>query len=421
MKVVQLGSGKKSVEAIAGLIWQPLLPDNIRRELRPLAKELDKDLYVYWKSTHSVAGFASNSEGASVGQVPVALIIAKALEREGSAKSSLVAVSAPDDSGLYFYVSRKNGYILADGDHYGTEDEIKARMLSDFGFGGWELLVCPDHWRISGSEARSFDSFLPTKNDQVRIPSSWGLKLVKIAWQKSAVRVLIAAAIPTLIAYGYYELQRIQFKKRVAEQAAIAAAQEEQTRIQNLRREPWPDAPRAMKFARACEMAIARTGLIAANWNLSAITCDAGFLVVKWERSGTSTYAAHLKAIKPSAVLDPTGIFATVTEPLEIDKQEITPVREVLPSTDARVVVLSDLVNRYGMEVSMKLKPVATPAPGVIPDAWREINIVASSTLGLTMSVALMDAPAFRLNKITGAMKNGFVKYQFTGIQYANP
>jgi hypothetical protein len=418
MKVVQLGSGKKSVEAIAGLIWQPLLPDNIRKELRPLAKELDKDLYVYWKSTHSVAGFASNSEGASVGQVPIALIIAKALEREGSAKSSLVAVSAPDDSGLYFYVSRKNGYILADGDHYGTEDEIKARMLSDFGFGGWELLVCPDHWRISGSEARSFDSFLPTKNDQIRIPSSWGLKPVKTAWQKSVARVLIAAV---LLTYGYYEFQKDQVKKRIAEQAAIVAAQEEQTRIQNLRREPWPEIPKAMHFARACEKAIARTGLIAANWNLSSITCEEGFLVVKWERSGVSTYAAHLKAIKPRAVLDQTGIFATVTEPLEIGKTEIKPESEVLPSSDSRVEVLSDLVNRYGMEVSMKFKPVTTITSGGLPDTWREISVIASSTLGLTISAALIDAPAFRLNKVTGAMKSGSIKYQFTGIQYAKP
>lgn len=423
MKVIQIETSGKPIEAIAGLAWHPLLPDNFKKEMRPLAKEMDKDLYVYWKSAHSIIGFASVAEGASPGQFPIALIIAKALEAETAPMSSLVAVAAPDDSGLYFYVSRRNGHILADGDAVGTEDEIKSRMFEDFGFGGWDLLVCPSHWRINGSEPRTFDSFLPKRNEKTHFPNAWKLKPVKVTLAKTAMRVMALTVVPMVLTYGYLTWQKSEVQKRIAVQAAAVAAQEEEQRKQNLQKEPWPELPTATAFASSCESALNRTGLIATNWSFAGFTCEGNQYSVRWERTNLDGLVSQLKTVMSGVHLDASGAFATQTELLSISSPVSADPKEIAPDLNLRIERLSDLYGVYGIGVSMKVAATTQSSPPTTPSTpqWVELGVVATSSLGIGSTAKLLSAPAFRLTKISGHMKNGLLKYQFTGIQYAKP
>lgn len=422
MKVFEIPNGKKPIDAVAGINWNPLLPDNFKKNLKPLAKEHGKDLYVYWKSANSIVGLASTKEGASVGQVPVALIIAKALEKEGAPKHSLVAVASPTDPNIYFYVSRREGYIIPDGDTVGTEDEIKSRMLGDFGLATWDMVVCPDHWRINGSVSRTFESFLPLKNDKLRIPDTWRLNTVNVAWQKSIFKLVLTIAVPAIGLYAYSVWKNNEARKRAEQEAIAIAAQAEQQKAQALQKEPWPEIPNAVVFAGACEGAIRRTGLIVTNWALSELTCEGGSLVVKWERANTTALVSQMKAIHPAAVIDPSGAFATLKVQLSLPTQPAAPVVEAAPALATRIEHLTDFQNKYGVTVVLKIAP---PPPAAVPGAegprWVDLGVTATTGLGLSTAARLLTAPAFRLNKITGSIKGGLIRYQLTGIQYAKP
>lgn len=422
MKVFEIPNGKKPIEAVAGISWNPLLPDNFKKNLKPLAKEHSKDLYVYWKSANSIVGLASSKEGASVGQVPVALIIAKALEKEGAPKHSLVAVASPTDPNIYFYVARREGYIISDGDTVGTEDEIKSRMLGDFGLASWDMVVCPDHWRINASTSRTFESFLPLKNDKLKIPDAWRLSTVNVAWQKSVSKLILSLAIPAVGLYAYSVWKTNEAKKRAELEAIAIAAQAEQQRTQALQKEPWPEVPNAIAFAGACESAIRKTGLVVTNWPLSELTCEGGLLVIKWERGNTTALVSQLKALHPTAVIDPSGAFATLRVQLSLPSPGTGANGETAPSLASRVEHLTDFQNKYGVVVNLKLNQVPAPvAPGADGPRWVDLGVTANSGLGLSTTARLLNAPAFRLNKITGSIKGGLLRYQLTGIQYAKP
>ncbi len=162
MRVFDLENGKRPLSVVAGLTWHPLVPDNFKRELKPLSIDLAADLYVYRKSNKSMVGFAKSEDGAKAGQVPIALVIAQCLDEESEPINALVAVEVPDSNTngepAYIYVLIRDGFVLADGDQVGNEDQIRTRFLSDLSVSGWDLLIAPEHWKVNKATSRDLMS-----------------------------------------------------------------------------------------------------------------------------------------------------------------------------------------------------------------------------------------------------------------------
>lgn len=429
MRVFELENEKRPISVVAGLTWHPLVPDNFKRELRPLATDLGADLYVYRKSNKSMVGFAKSEEGAKSGQIPIALIIAQGLEEESAPTNALVALEVPNSSSsseaTYIYVLIRDGFVLADGDQVGNEDQIRSRFLSDLSVSGWDLLIAPDHWKVKNSSSRELLSFLPKKGNKVKVPAAWKLRPITVSL-KSAVVALIVISVLTgagLVAFNFWK--KAEAAKRQALIAAQQAAAEEAALKEKLSKEPWQDLPRAAVFMANCDTALKNVGVAAGNWTMGEFSCDGLTLSLKWERAGASALVSHLRAIFPNAVLSPDGAFATVTT-----KIPGSPVGaktgEVLPAYGTRLDTLRDAKLRYGIAVTIQPKVAPPPNPSAPPTQvlvfpWTSFDITADSKLSYLTTVEALDAPGFRITKVDGKLKAGLINYQLKGIQYAKP
>lgn len=431
MRVFELENGKRPITVVAGLTWHPLVPDNFKRELRPLSQDLGADLYVYRKSNKSMVGFAKSEDGATAGQIPIALIISQCLEDESQPINALVAVEILDSNvsaePTFIYVLIRDGFVLADGDQVGNEDQIRSRFLSDLSVAGWDLLIAPDHWKVNHASSRDLMSFLPKKGSKVRIPAAWKLKPVTVS-VKSAflITVLIASmAAAGYMGFGYWEkLQAEKLQAQIAAQQALAAEAELQ---KYLTREPWQDLPRASVFMAACDAAMRKIGVTAGNWTLGEFVCENGTYTTNWVRAGSRSMVSHLKELYPSAVLSADDVFATVTTNAQT-KPPIGKTGEVLPAHEIRLDQLRDQNTRYGIIVNILTK--VTPAqvsnsagqpPQNLDAPWVSYEISAESKLSPQSTVEALDAPGFRITRVEGKLKNGLINYQLKGIQYAKP
>ena len=431
MRVFELENGKRPITVVAGLTWHPLVPDNFKRELRPLSQDLGADLYVYRKSNKSMVGFAKSEDGAKAGQIPIALIISQSLEVESQPINALVAVEIPDSNfstePTFIYVLIRDGFVLADGDQVGNEDQIRSRFLSDLSVAGWDLLIAPDHWKVNHASSRDLMSFLPKKGSKVKIPTSWKLKPVTVSLKNAiAVTVVLAGLVATgYVAFDFWK--KSEAAKLQAQIAAQQAAAEESARQEKLTKEPWQDLPRASAFMATCDAAMRRVGVTAGNWSMGEFACENGTFTIKWERAGGSALVSHLKALYPSAVLSADGASATVITKA-LSTKPIGKTGEVLPAYETRVDVFRDAKLRYGIAVNIPIKATPEQAPNPVgqpPQSpgtpWTSFEITAESKLSPQSTVEALDAPGFRITRVEGKLKSGLINYQLKGIQYAKP
>lgn len=430
MRVFDLENGKRPLSVVAGLTWHPLVPDNFKRELKPLSLDLAADLYVYRKSNKSMVGFAKSEDGAKAGQIPIALVIAQCLDEESEPTNALVAVEVPDSNTngepAYIYVLIRDGFVLADGDQVGNEDQIRTRFLSDLSVSGWDLLIAPEHWKVNKATSRDLMSFLPKKGSKIKIPTAWKLKPVSVSLKSAIITTVVIAG---LAATGYVGLdlwKKTEAAKLQAQIAAQQAAAEESARQEKLSKEPWQDLPRASLFMSSCDSALRRVGVTAGNWSMGEFSCENGLLTIKWERAGGSALVSHLKAMYPNAVLSGDGASATVSSKVQVPSPT-GKTGEVLQSVEVRTEALRDAKLRYGIAVTFPNKAAVPPSPqpDMPPQAqqtpWTSFEVVAESKLSPHSTVEALDAPGFRITRVEGKLKGGLINYQLKGIQYAKP
>lgn len=430
MRVFDLENGKRPISVVAGLTWHPLVPDNFKRELKPLSIDLAADLYVYRKSNKSMVGFAKSEDGAKAGQIPIALAIAQCLDEESEPTNALVAVEVPDSNAsgepAYLYVLIRDGFILADGDQVGNEDQIRTRYLSDLSVSGWDLLIAPEHWKVNKATSRDLMSFLPKKNSKIKIPTSWKLKPVNVSIKSAIITTVLIAVLATVGYVGLDHWKKAEAAKLKAQIAAQQAAAEDAARQKNLLREPWQDLPRASLFMSSCNSALRRVGVTAGNWSMGGFVCENGLLTIKWERAGGSALVSHLKAMYPNAVLSSDGASATVTSRVLMPAPTVK-TGEILQTVETRTEAFRDAKLRYGIAVWLPTKSDApqSPQPNTPPQAqqmsWTSFDVVAESQLSPHSTVEALDAPGFRITKVEGKLKGGLINYQLKGIQYAKP
>jgi hypothetical protein len=433
MRVFELENGKKPIEAVAGLTWHPLVPDNFKKEFKPLAADLNADLYVYRRSNKSMVGFARTEDGAAVGQVPIALVIAQCLDEESEPTNALVAVELPGvmtgSEPTYLYVLIRDGFVLADGDLVGTEEQIKSRYLADLSVAGWDLLIAPANWDVKNAVSRTLDSFIPTKGDKVNIPKTWKLQSTSVSLKVPLMGAVLICCIAVAGYMGLERWKRMELEAMQARAAAEQAAEDQARQQQQEQRDPWADLPRVKPFLANCEAGLRTIGVTAGNWSLGGFTCEKGVLSVKWERAGASALVAHLMALHPKAELDETGTSATVSTTLKEIPASLSG-NEPLPPLNSRMAFLRDAKLRYGIDITtpnnQKNKDAAAqaPAPAAEPAVgrrWTVVEVTADSKLSLASTAEILDAPGYRVTRLEGKMKNGLITYQLKGIQYAKP
>ena len=431
MRVFELENGKRSFSIVAGLNWHPLVPDKFKKQLRPLSEELESDLYVYRRSNKSMVGFAKSEDGAKAGQIPVALAIAQTLEEEAQASNALIAVEVlGEPSGAepaFIYVMMRDGFVLSDGDAVGNEDEIRARYLDALSLSSWDFLIAPEHWMVKNAKSRDLLSFFPTKKSKLRIPQTWRLKPVNVSLKNAIMTTLLVLSL-SVAGYLSYDLwkksEEAKLRARLAAEQAAAEAEERQAR---LTKEPWQDLPRASVVMASCDEALVQDGTTAVNWSLGEFRCENGAFVTKWERAGGNAQVGYLKALHPSAVLSADGGSATTTTQLKISPP-MGKTGEVLPASVARIDALRDMKLRYGVGVTIgpKTVPALTPKeaeqlpPGFVMP-WASYEISIESKLSPQSTMAVIDAPGFRITSVSGRLSGGLINYVLKGIQYAKP
>lgn len=424
--VIKFRAGKKTIELVAGLSWHPLVPDNFKSGLVPLAQDFDLDLYVYRRSDHSVVGLTKKEDDVKEGQIPFALVaVDHFLQENGSPANALVAVAHPDEEDKYLYVMVHEGFIVVDGDQLGTEDEIRSRIMSDFSMGEWDLVVCPEHWRMSGSREADFAEIVPAK---LKIQPAWRLKSVRLSWTRTAMKAGVLVAILFAGFYGYKYWRAAEAAKQAMLRAAQEAAALEEARKAAVVREPWPLKPTAAAVVNACSASLAKIGVIAGGWTFGKFACDGQSASVTWNHIGTAAWNEHMSKLFPDAVLSADGANAT----LSVKLPELKPAGDKgdeIPRAADRLARLRDLPSKYGIGVTIAdaAAPMAPQIPGVMqpppmaPAKWKEYSVIFNTTLSPKTALRAIDAPGFRIVSIDASLKGSALNYEIKGVQYAKP
>jgi len=236
------------------------------------------------------------------------------------------------------------------------------------------------------------------------------------------VAVIALIAVPY---YAYTYWSEFSAQRAATELAAQQARQEEAARNARLTAEPWPAIPRAGSFLFACQKSIENMGLVAGNWAVNEFTCEGNRFTIKWERANGEAWVSHLKSLHPSAMLTDDGAFAIATT--QFNPPPLASQEGKIPPTLARIDQLRDLENAYGMAVRITNKAAGAPpeldAKGVplpMPN-WKSFSVDLETQLNPLDALAGIDAPGFRVTKVRGTFKDGLLKYQITGTQYATP
>lgn len=434
MKIIELESNRKRLEAIAGLVWHPLHGSGSARnkEIIAYAKTGDADLKVVRGDDAPHVGLAQKSQGAKVGQTSAAAVIADTLATE-ERRSVLVALRLPDDQDNFLYVAVRDSVILADGDFVGSEEEVNQRLTEARAYGGWDLVICPEEWGFGDTEARDLASFFTP--ERLKKAKQWQLQEVQVDLVKLAVVGGVVAAIVLGAGFGWTAWQ-----KRQAEQAAQEEAQrlqaEQDAAERNRRaaanappRKPWPGQPRPAVFAKVCIDALERVGVTAGNWRLDGAACENGQLSVRWVKGSEAAWVSHLKAIRPNAVVAPDGLSATVSVPAEAPASGET--GEQLQDAMGLRLRYFDLASRYGMAIKVDapkgapasvVLPGQQPLPAPPPPPWAETAVQAASGFNAVEAAALLESPGLRFSRLVFSFtKDGLPQYQFTGVQYVRP
>lgn len=420
MHIFNLDLGKRAkYQFVAGLSWEPLVPDSFKKRLVPLAETLRADLYVYRRTDKAMVGFASQAGGAKPKMIPAALVVTEGLSSEGSPKNALVALEL--EEGVYSYIMIRDGFVLAGYDVIGDEQTIRDSFTADLGSADdWDVLICPGGWKVKNSEERDFESFLPIKGKSIKIPEAWQLRPIKPSRGKTILKI----AIPLVAIYAGYNGFQYWQQGRAAAAAAQAAA--EQIQMANVQRqarvsaEPWPAIPRAQTFVGACQTALAGLDVIVAGWTFNGFSCEGGGLSLSWARANGRSQIAILKETLPAATVATDGNSAFMIMPLTINSDPNAS-REELPNSTQRINQLRDSEGSLGLAIDVKATQVGPKVVEGIPLPWTDFQFALETRLAPEEVVKAIDAPGMRITKVSGGIQDGLFKYQLQGVQYAKP
>lgn len=416
--VVQIGRQRY----VCGLFWQSLSRRHeLQREGVELATKLNFDLMVLRIDRGvAAAGFASSSEGAQARLPSLGVIVSKSVAQQGAyyegrqqpAPNWLGAFRMPDDRWVYFAV--RDGVFLPSGDSVGTREAVLERLTSDYGMGGWNVVIGDpeiDKLGFPNFFPRRIEDMLWQRHGRTSTPNWARLRPVKprVSPRAAALIALVVAGLTLgLIEFVSHHNQFLAAERardfaleraRLAMLAAHARGEEPH---------PWRMAATSPQFARSCIDAFAL--LAPGGWSLERYVCDRNRASYIWQRNGST--AAMLLTMVPRAQLDATGSHASYSQPLVTTggpDDALLPTRQI----DAQIMSRFQL-----LELAVTLTPVdpAAARDAGKASAWHEMRLHAD--FGGLSPVALADylnEPGVRLDKLT--YEAG--KWSAEGIVYA--
>ena len=319
-QVIQIGRQR----FICGLFWQSLSRRHeLRAEAAELAGRLNFDAMVLRiDRTFAGAGFASTREGAQLGLPSLGALVSKAIATEGAfydgrqqpAPNWLGAFLLPDGRWAYFAV--RDGAFLPNGDWIGSSEEVFERLHSDYGLGGWNVVIGDPQLEVQGFHnfyARRIDDMIPRRGGKPHLPR-W-INLTRASRRAPVREMLIAAVVLAVLAggatgYVLYRRHRIEVEREQAfeRMRAQLALQQPKPVIPH----PWASEPRPDAFVHACLDHFA--AIAPGGWDLDEYVCRSSNVSYSWSRGGSNV--AMLMAAEPRATIDTNGEHATYVEPV---------------------------------------------------------------------------------------------------------
>lgn len=405
---------------ICGLFWQSLSrPRELMNEAKQLAKKIDADLMVL-RMDHSTAqaGFAQSREGAKRKMFSLAAAVSKTLAIEGAyydgvqqpAHNWLGAFKLPDGRWAYFAVRDAN--FLPNGDFAGTKADVLDRLHSDYGLGGWNVVIGDEELAELGLHnfnAKRIENMLPQKKDgTIRIHRWWGLRQVntKRSWRPAlAVGALAAALAVAGFAYWKYDQRKRDELQR--QQAAAARNGHGPQGIPH----PWATKPPPMALAQAC---VDRQGqMTPGGWLLDEYVCTADQVAYSWARANSTI--RFLLAQEPDAVIDLSGGKATRVVRLA----PIPGTDEVL--LDQRQLIEAVVSPLQLIGISLRMSRLPPPAAAgnkqAMRPTWQTFSFsVNAGRVAPTTLATILEQPGMRIDKLT--YRGG--EWSVEGVMYAN-
>jgi len=405
----------------SGVFWQPLsstAKGDGKAEALRVAAQLNANVAIWHPLSPPQVGLGTLSKSASAKKVAAAAaIVSKTISMEvEQPKAFLSATRIPD--GRWLYVAQREGILLADGDQLSSEDEIRARLLSDLSLGTWPLIFAPAQWGIPNSTERTFESYLPRKKGRITWHKWWELLPLNQSYNLSIILggVLVVLLIAGGVAY------KIHLDKKAAAERAQLEAEQAIVPIPT----PWVDQPQAMDVVRACGEAYGKLNAFASNWDVIDSVCMDGTLTLKWNR-GAHGWIEHFQAAQPTATLSPDGTSASVAIPVMSPKPAGIP--EPLPKAAEHALAMLSSAQKVGFPLVLNTNGAsAIPMPGVskpataAPNGWKEIKWTVTGTpLAAHVIIEALSSPGLRVSKISENLGSQPTTFSIEGAQYVQP
>lgn len=410
--ITQIGKHK----FICGLFWQSLSrPRELFKEAAELAKKIDSDLMVVrMDNATAQAGFAHTRDGARRMAYSLGAIVSKTMDVEGvhydgqkqAVLNWLGAFKLPDGKWAYFAV--RDASFLPNGDFAGTKEEVLDRLHSDYGLGGWNVVIGDaelEEYGFHNFNAKRIEDLIPHgKNGQIRVNKRWGLRPVdpKVSWPLVAA---IGSLSILLVAGGYFYWQ--QYQRKIEEQERERAIEEARQRMlgKSVLPHPWASMPLPQSVASKCLENL--TYLTVGGWFLDEYLCTVDSVSYTWSRHN-STVDFLLEQV-PGASIDLTGNKATLAVPMQLPPGSDDVLRE-------RKGILEPLISRLQlMNIAPRITLLAPPAPiqppqgttaGIAPQEpikpdWEQLSFAFNSgSMPPTEIATILGQPGIRLNKL---------------------
>ena len=387
-----------------GLLWQP------RSASQPLHVQANSasvgdtilDLSVLYAGGAQV-GFASKMEANKDGM----LAAATAISRDYVGDTWLAAFVLPVDGDqlqlAWWIVAHRDGLVYED---RLVRNEIEAResFIDLYDAPGWQTVICPANWQVSGSNDIALGYLIP--------PGAKGSVLKShnpvMIW---APRAIAAAVVIGGVAFGYNYWRNIQDEIQRANDAAAAAAR--LAELDAAQRPPWEGMPSMLDSAIACATLINELKVNPPGWMLQPVTCTVSKGAVSasavWKRE------AGIRAAYLFSALDVRGLpvpqFDTALDSGSVTRSASIPAKdwgEGLEPLDPNEM-FTRLVYRFNT-LALPLVLRAEVAPPPVADAsgqtgrkiWNYHTIELESSAFPTELIALIgDIPAAVLNTLT--------------------
>jgi hypothetical protein len=257
-----LSGGRRKMAV--GLLWQLRSPGQALHVQANAASVGDAilDLSVL-NAGGAQVGFASKMDAHKDGMVAAATAISRDHVGDTWLAAFVLPVAGDQLQLAWWIVARRDGLIYED---RLVRNEIEAResFIDLYDAPGWQTVICPSNWQISGSHDIALGYLIPPGAKGAALRSHSPVR----TW---APRAIAAAVVLVGLAFGYNYWQNI--KEAELQRQLAAMREEELKKLDEFQVPPWDGMPSLMDSVVACATLINELKVNPPGWMLEPLTC----------------------------------------------------------------------------------------------------------------------------------------------------